>query len=83
MTSRRVFIKSASALSAAVFVKGPLDCICRCTCDRTSIIYRSGCYGQGSAWRPLHKVAQIGYNSVENATYTGYGKILWNGCRNL
>lgn len=73
MTSRRVFIKSASALSAAVFVKGPLH-----TFGRTPVIglqlYTVRDAMAKDPLATLSRVAQIGYNSVENATYTGTEK---------
>ena len=73
MTSRRVFIKSASALSAAVFVKGPLHTFG----TRPVIGLQLYTVRDAMAKDPLatlSKVAQIGYNSVENATYTGTEK---------
>jgi len=73
MTSRRVFIKSASVLSAAVFVKGPLHAF------RAAPVIGLQLYTVRDAMASdplgtLAKVAQIGYNSVENATYTGTEK---------
>ncbi len=73
MTSRRVFIKSASALSAAVFVKGPL----RFVAANPVIGLQLYTVRDAMAKDPLGtlaKVAQIGYNSIENATYTGSEK---------
>jgi sugar phosphate isomerase/epimerase len=70
MTSRRVFIKSASALSAAVFVKGPLHAFSA----KPVIGLQLYTVRDAMAKDPmgtLAKVGQIGYNSVENATYTG------------
>ena len=70
MTSRREFIKAGSALSAAMLVKGPV-----------SSLYKSPVIGlqlytvrdlmEKDPTGTLAKVAAIGYNSVENATYTG------------
>ncbi|HCL84651.1 MAG TPA: xylose isomerase [Chitinophagaceae bacterium] len=73
MTSRRVFIKSASALSAAVFVKGPL------TAFKTPPVIGLQLYTVRDSMGKdplgtLKKVAQVGYNSVESATYTGSEK---------
>ncbi len=72
MTSRRVFIKSASALSAAVFVKGPLTAFATPVIGLQLYTVRDamGTDPLGT----LQKVAEIGYNSVENATYTGSEK---------
>jgi sugar phosphate isomerase/epimerase len=73
MTSRRVFIQSASALTAAVFVKGPLRVL------TASPVIGLQLYTVRDAMAKdpmgtLAKVAQIGYNSIENATYTGSEK---------
>ena len=73
MTSRRVFIQSASALTAAVFVKGPLKVM------SASPVIGLQLYTVRDAMAKdplgtLAKVAQIGYNSIENATYTGSEK---------
>lgn len=73
MTSRRVFIKSASALSAAVFVKGPL------TAFQQPALIGLQLYTVRDAMKKdpvptLERVARIGYNSVESATYTGTQK---------
>jgi len=73
MTSRRVFIQSASALTAAVFVKGPLQVLV------ASPVIGLQLYTVRDAMTKdpmgtLAKVAQIGYNSIENATYTGSEK---------
>jgi len=70
MTSRRVFIKSASALSAAAFVKGPL------TAFKPAPLIGLQLYTVRDAMQQdpvatLEHVAKIGYNSVETATYTG------------
>ena len=73
MTSRRVFIKSASALSAAVFVKGPLTAFAA----KPMIGLQLYTVRDAMAKDPqgtIARVAQIGYNSVENATYTGSEK---------
>ena len=71
MTSRRNFIQSASALSAAVFVKGPLNVL-----EKKNPVIGLQLYTVREAMASdpvgtLAKVAQIGFNSVENATYTG------------
>jgi sugar phosphate isomerase/epimerase len=73
MTSRRVFIKSASALSAAVFVKGPTRAL------KPSPLIGLQLYTVRNAMEQdpvatLEHVARIGYNSVETATYTGSQK---------
>ena len=73
MTSRRVFIKSASALSAAVFVKGPLTAFAATPVIGLQLYTVRDAMGTDPLGT-LQKVAQIGYNSVENATYTGSEK---------
>jgi sugar phosphate isomerase/epimerase len=73
MTSRRVFIQSASALSAAVFVKGPLRAFSRDPVIGLQL-YTVRDLMTADPVGTLAKVAQIGYNSVENATYTGTEK---------
>lgn len=73
MTSRRVFIKSASALSAAVLVKGPKDAFI----EKPLIglqLYTVRDAMQKDPVATLQQVAKIGYNSVEAATYTGSQK---------
>jgi len=73
MTSRRVFIKSASALSAAVFVKGPLTAFAGAPVIGLQLYTVRDAMGTDPLGT-LQKVAQIGYNSIENATYTGTEK---------
>ena len=73
MTSRRVFIKSASALSAAVFVKGPLNAFAAAPLIGLQLYTVREAMGKDPLGTLAH-VAQIGYNSVENATYTGSEK---------
>jgi len=73
MTSRRVFIKSASALSAAVFVKGPLSAFASAPVIGLQLYTVRDAMGTDPLGT-LQKVAKIGYNSVENATYTGSEK---------
>jgi sugar phosphate isomerase/epimerase len=73
MTSRRVFIKSASALSAAVFVKGPLSAFAGAPVIGLQLYTVRDAMGTDPLGT-LQKVAQIGYNSIENATYTGTEK---------
>jgi sugar phosphate isomerase/epimerase len=73
MPSRRVFIKSASALSAAVFVKGPLNAFASSPVIGLQLYTVRDAMGTDPLGT-LKKVAQIGYNSVENATYTGTEK---------
>lgn len=73
MTSRRVFIKSASALSAAVLVKGPLSAFYKAPLIGLQLYTVRDLMGKDPLGT-LAKVAQIGYNSVENATYTGSQK---------
>src|SRR6476620_10194034 len=68
MTTRRSFIKSTTLASAGLFIA-------------SSFKYKSSYIGlqlytvrdamQQDPAGTLHKVAQIGYNSVEGATYTG------------
>ena len=73
MTSRRVFIKSASALSAAVFVKGPLTAFAAAPLIGLQLYTVRDAMGKDPQGT-LAQVAKIGYNSVENATYTGTEK---------
>jgi len=73
MTSRRVFIKSASALSAAVFVKGPVQAFAAAPLIGLQLYTVRDAMAKDPQGT-LQKVAQIGYNSVENATYTGTEK---------
>ena len=73
MTSRRVFIKSASALSAAVFVKGPVTAFAGAPVIGLQLYTVRDAMGTDPLGT-LQKVAQIGYNSIENATYTGTEK---------
>jgi sugar phosphate isomerase/epimerase len=73
MTSRRVFIQSASALSAAVFAKGPLHFFANDPLIGLQL-YTVRDLMAADPLATLAKVAQIGYNSVENATYTGTEK---------
>jgi sugar phosphate isomerase/epimerase len=73
MTSRRVFIKSASALSAAVFVKGPLKAFTPSPLIGLQL-YTVRFDMVPFPRKTLAKIAEIGYNSVENATYTGTQK---------
>lgn len=73
MTSRRVFIKSASALSAAVLVKGPHSAF------QVPTLIGLQLYTVRDAMKKdpiptLERVARIGYNSIESATYTGTQK---------
>ena len=72
MTSRRFFIKSASLLSAGVIIKPSL-----LKHDKKYIglqLYTVRDAMQQDPAGTLAKVAQIGYNSVEGATYTGTQK---------
>src|SRR5450432_145502 len=73
MTSRRVFIQSASALSAAVFIKGPLKAFAKDPVIGLQL-YTVRDLMAADPLGTLKKVAQIGFNSVENATYTGTEK---------
>lgn len=73
MTSRRIFIKSASALSAAVFVKGPLNAFKQEPLIGLQL-YTVRDAMQQDPVHTLQQVAKIGYNSVEGATYTGSEK---------
>jgi sugar phosphate isomerase/epimerase len=73
MTSRRVFIKSASALSAAVFVRGPLTAFASAPVIGLQLYTVRDAMGKDPLGT-LAQVAKIGYNSVENATYTGTEK---------
>jgi len=73
MTSRRVFIKSASALSAAVLVKGPLTAFQEPTLIGLQLYTVRNAMQQDPV-QTLEKVAKIGYNSIESATYTGSQK---------
>jgi sugar phosphate isomerase/epimerase len=73
MTSRRSFIQSASALTAAVFVKGPLRVISAAPVIGLQLYTVRDAMAKDPLGT-LAKVAQIGYNSIENATYTGSEK---------
>lgn len=69
MTSRRDFVKSASLLSAGLFIKPSFF-----KYDKSLIGLQLYTVREAMASDPagtLAKVAQIGYNSVEGATYTG------------
>jgi len=69
MTSRRDFVKSASLLSAGLFIKPSFF-----KYDKALIGLQLYTVREAMASDPagtLAKVAQIGYNSVEGATYTG------------
>jgi sugar phosphate isomerase/epimerase len=73
MTSRRVFIQSASAFSAAVFIKGPGKVFAKDSLIGLQL-YTVRDQMAADPLATLAKVAQIGFNSVENATYTGTEK---------
>jgi sugar phosphate isomerase/epimerase len=73
MTSRRVFLKSASALSAAVFIKGPLTAFKPAPLIGLQL-YTVRDAMQQDPVKTIEQVAKIGYNSVETATYTGSQK---------
>src|SRR4051794_9509452 len=69
MSSRRSFIKSASLLSAGAFIKSPFY-------DKKNNYIGLQLYTVRDAMQKdpagtLAKVAAIGYNSLEGATYTG------------
>ena len=69
MTSRRDFVKSASLLSAALFIKPSL-----LKYDKSLIGLQLYTVRDAMAKDPaatLAKVAQLGFNSVEGASYTG------------
>jgi len=69
ITSRRDFVKTASLLSAGLFIKPSFF-----KYDKTKIGLQLYTVREAMAQDPagtLAKVAQIGYNSVEGATYTG------------
>jgi sugar phosphate isomerase/epimerase len=68
-----VFIKSASALSAAVFIKGPINALASKPLIGLQL-YTVRDFMEKDPLGTLAQVAQIGYNSVENATYTGTEK---------
>lgn len=72
MSSRRSFIKSASLFTAGAFIKPPIF-------DKKKDYIGLQLYTVRDAMQndpkgTLAKVAQIGYNSVEGATYTGSQK---------
>lgn len=73
MTSRRNFIQSAAAMSAAVFVKNPFPVF-----ESTPLIglqlYTVRDAMAADPLGTLAKVAKIGYTSLELATYTGTEK---------
>jgi sugar phosphate isomerase/epimerase len=70
MTSRRVFLQSASTLSAAVFIKGPMNTFAATPLIGLQLYTVRDAMGTDPVGT-LQKIAKIGYNSVENATYTG------------
>jgi sugar phosphate isomerase/epimerase len=73
MTTRRTFIKSASLLAAGAYI---LPSLSACT-DKKHIglqLYTVRDAMQSNPTGTLAKVAQLGFNSVEGATYTGSQK---------
>ena len=69
MTSRRDFVKSASLLSAGLFIKPSL-----LRHDKSMIGLQLYTVREAMAKDPagtLAKVAKLGFNSLEGATYTG------------
>jgi len=73
MASRRTFVKSAAALSAIAFVKNPLTSFKPAPLIGLQL-YTVRDAMQQDAIGTLERVAKIGYNSVEGATYTGSEK---------
>ncbi len=73
MTSRRTFIKSTSALSAAVLVKNPFSIFAAAPTIGIQL-YTVRDAMQADPVGTIQKVAKIGYNSIETATYTGSEK---------
>ena len=69
MTTRRSFIKSSSIISAGLFLS-PLDFNRKQTLIGLQL-YTVRDLMQQDATGTLAKVAKVGYNSVEGATYTG------------
>src|SRR5450432_2063746 len=72
MTSRRSFIKSTSLLSAGLFIT-PGDFKLKNTLIGLQLYTVRDAMDKDPA-SALAKVAQIGYTSIENATYTGTEK---------
>lgn len=73
MTTRRTFIKSASLLTAGAFI---LPSLSACN-DKKYIglqLYTVRDAMQSDPAGTLARIAQLGYNSVESATYTGTQK---------
>ena len=81
MTSRRVFIKSASALSAAVFVKGPL------TAFATPVIgLQLYTVRDAMGTDPLGTLQKVSRDWVQfsgKCNLYRIGEILWYGCSHL
>ncbi len=74
MTSRRTFIKTASAFSAAAFVENPLSLFAPAGAAIGLQLYTVRDAMQADPVGTIEKVAKIGYNSIETATYTGSQK---------
>lgn len=72
MTSRRAFVKSATLLSAAAFVSPSLLAASPKYIGLQLYTVRDGM--QEDPAGTLAKIAKLGYNSVEGATYTGSQK---------
>jgi sugar phosphate isomerase/epimerase len=73
MTSRRFFLKSASALSAAILAKGPLSAFKPAPLIGLQL-YTVRDQMEKDPVGTIQRVAGIGYTSVEDATYTGTEK---------
>jgi len=72
MTSRRAFVKSAALLSAGALISPPLLAAGKQTIGLQLYTVRDAMAKDPAG--TLAKVAQLGYNSVEGATYTGSQK---------
>lgn len=73
MTSRRFFLKSTTALSAAFFVKGPVSGFAATPLIGLQLYTVRDLMAKDPIGT-LQTVAKIGYTSVEDATYTGTEK---------
>jgi hypothetical protein len=77
MTTRRSFLKTTSLASAAIFIKPSFFNYDHSYIGLQLYTVRDALGKDVSG--TLAKVAQIGYNSVELATYTGSQKFYWHG----
>ncbi len=73
MTTRRDFLKTTTVLSAGLLITRPAGCNSKNSLIGLQLYTVRDAMGQDPKGT-LAKVAQIGYNSVETATYTGSQK---------